>query len=242
MKIHRILVLAVVFCGLGTVARADGIGEFNTAFADAWGHYRQTLFYLKRGASPDIAAIELESFVGKWRAVVEKFAGAPPREFAGDPDWRKTLRGVAASADKALAELDRGEAEAARQALLPVRGELGDLHRRNGVARYSDRIDELSAAMNSLAEFRRNLPDPANAGELTSFVRRAAILDYVIERCREYAPTEIRDDEEFRRLIDGARVSMDKVWESLATGETPLLRVGIGELRSYERILFLRFG
>ncbi len=227
---------------LAPAAGASELSAFNSAVADAYGHYRQASFYLRRSASPDIAALELESFIEKWQAVVERFAGAPPDAFADDPQWGGTLREIASRAGTALASLDKGDAAAAQETLLPVRGLFGDLRRRNGVTTYSDVIDALSAGMEAFLKYRRNPPDFSDRGQVESMLRQAAVVGYLFDRCAARAPGELLADEEFRRLIDGARESMQKVWIAAETDDLRLLRVGIGEVRSFERILFLRFG
>ncbi len=240
--LRRWLSVAVFLVVLAPAAGASELSAFNTAVADAYGHYRQASFYLRRGASPDIAALELESFIEKWRAVVEKFAGAPPDAFADDPQWGGTLTEIASRAGSALAALDEGNAEAAEDSLAPVRGLLGDLRRRNGVTTYSDTVNALSAGMQAFLKYRRNPPEFSDRGQVDAMLRQAAVVGYLFDQCEARAPGEILADEEFRRLIDGARDSMEKVWKSSETGDSRLLSVGIGEIRSFERILFLRFG
>ena len=68
------------------------------------------------------------------------------------------------------------------------------------------------------------------------------MVAYLFEKCDARAPAATGDDPEFRRLIEGARESMDKLWGALDSRNIRLYRIAIGELRSYERILFLRFG
>jgi hypothetical protein len=227
---------------LAPAAGASELSAFNSAVADAYGHYRQASFYLRRSASPDVAALELESFIEKWQAVVERFADAPPDAFADDPQWGGTLKEIASRAGTALAALDSGDAEAAGETLAPVRGLLGDLRRRNGVTTYSDLIDALSAEMRVFLKYRRNPPDFSDRGQVDAMLRQAAVVGYLFDRCEARAPEELLANAEFKRQIDGARESMVKVWKAAETGNPRLLGVGIGELRSFERIMFLRFG
>ena len=161
----------IILIALAPVAGASELSAFNTAVADAYGHYRQASFYLTRSASPDIAALELESFIEKWRAVVESFADAPPDAFAGDPQWGGTLMEIASRAETALAALDKGDAESAQETLLPVRGLFGDLRRRNGVTTYSDIINALSAEMEVFLKYRRNPPDFSDRGQVGAMLR-----------------------------------------------------------------------
>ena len=243
MRIRILLIAAAVLFGLAANgARASEMSAFNTAVADAYGHYRQAVYYLRRSASPDTAALELESFIEKWRTVVARFGGSPPDAYADDPKWRNTLDGIAARADEALAALDKDDPETAKKTLDPILVELGDLRRRNGVFIYADRVNELGDEVGKLARFRRGLKDFFDAGQVDAFARKAAIVAYLLDRVDTEAPGDLARDEGFRRLIDGFRESMDKVWKALKTEDLRLLRIGIGEIRSYERILFLRYG
>ncbi len=229
---------------LGAPARTAHAGElraFNAAFADAWTHYRQALFYGRTG-NVAVAALELDEFTGKWSALVARFGESPPDAFADDGTWGATLGAIGTAAQQGLDHFDAGDAEAAGTALEPIRRIAGDLRRRNGVTVYSDDIDELSAAMDVLARYRREVRDLADGEARDRVTRQAAVVAYLFEKCDARASAKVRDDPEFRRLVTGARDSMNKLWTSLETGDIRLYRIGIGELRSYERILFLRFG
>jgi len=231
----------IFMCVLAQQVRANDLGAFNAAFADAYGHYRQAVFYGRSG-NVAVAALELDEFISKWDGVVTRFEAAPPDAFADDHAWKETLQSIAAAARQGLDHLDAGDAEAARQTLEPVRGIAGDLRRRNGIAVYSDLVDELSAAMAVLANYRREITELSDGDVVAKVAKQAAVVAYLFGKCDTRAPEEVRRDPEFRRLIDGANESLGKLWTSLKTGDMRLYRIGIGEVHSYERILYLRFG
>lgn len=237
----KLIVMLLAITLASPVAAASEIDAFNADFAQAYPSYRQTMFYL-RTDNHAVAALELDGFVEQWDALIERWAGKPPDSYAGDPVWAETLRDIGGRGKRALGSLDAGDGKGALEALAPVRGMLGDLRRRNGVVAFSDCVDELSAAMDIFAGYRRELRDLTDAKVVEPVRRHAAVVAYLFERCDRRAPAAIAEDAEFRRLMDGARVSMDRVWTGFATGDVRLYRIGIGELRSYERILFLRFG
>ena len=233
------LAAAIIFCILP--ANAGEVAAFNEAFAGAWGHYRQAVFYSRTGNAA-VAALELDAFTDKWSALVARFGDDPPDAFAGDAAWQETLQSIGAIAEEGLEQLDAGDLEAAKATLAPIREIAGELRRRNGVAVYADDVDELSAAMDVLAGYRREIKDLGDAEAVARVTRQAAVVAYLFEKCDARAPAATNDDPEFRRLIDGARESMGKLWAALDSGDIRLYRIAIGELRSYERILFLRFG
>jgi len=122
-------------------------------------------------------------------------------------------------------------------------------------------LDRLHGRILSLGEIgalpgggvaRLALSDADRAGrDLVTAWMRDLGLDVTVDRignvlgvrpgAMEAAP-EVTGDPEFKRLINGATESMGKLLKSLETGDILLYRIGIGELRSYERIMFLRFG
>jgi hypothetical protein len=241
-RLRAALLTTVILLGvLPQQGLASDLGAFNDAFADAWAHYRQAVFYGRSG-NVGVAALELDDFVAKWSVLAARFGDNPPDAFAEDLSWKSTLDSIGAIARQGLGQLDGGDVEGANKTLAPVRGIVGDLRRRNSVRVYSDHVDELSAAMDILAVYRREVKELGEPDARARVTKQAAIVAYLFDKCDARAPTAVRVDPEFRRLIDGARESMSKLWLSLGTGDIRLYRVGIGELRSYERILFLRFG
>lgn len=222
--------------------RASELGVFHTAVADAWAHYRQVSFYVGRAGNVEVAALELEDFIAKWAALEATYRDNPPDAFADDKAWARTLEDVGSRARAGLERLDAADVDGARDLLMPIRDIMGDLRRRNGIATYSDRIDELSAEMGVLAGYRREVKQLDDLEAVAMVTRQAAVVAYLFQRCAELAPPAVAQDPEFKRQIEGARGSMKKLWKALETGDMRLYRVGIGELRSYERILFFRFG
>lgn len=232
----------LVLSGLAAApAGAGRLSEFHTAFADAWGHYRQVAFHVGRGGEA-VAAIELDEFVSKWTALAATYRSDPPAAFADDDSWGRTLDDIGSRAKAGLERLDGGDIDGAKEQLLPIRGIAGDLRRRNGVVIHADSIDELSAAMDVLAGYRRDFKELDDPAIIETVTRQAAIVAYLFEKCDRLAPPAIAEDPEFRRQVDGAKESMDKLWQALRSGDVRLFRIGIGEARSYERILFFRFG
>jgi hypothetical protein len=215
--------------------------DFQSAYDGAYEHYREASFHGRTGNTP-VAALALDEFIVKWSALEARFADSPPAEYAGDANWKTTLGKILARAETGLNALDADDPEAAREAINPIRGILGDLRRRNNVVTFSDHVDALSAAMDVLARYRREVKDLGDAEMVAMAREQAAIVAALFEECRSEAASDVVDDPEFKRLVDGAAESMEKLRESLETGDILLYRIGIGELRSYERIMFLRFG
>jgi len=222
-------------------AHAGDLADFNKAVAAAYAPYRDAVSYL-RTENVALAAFELDDVIVKWRDVTMRFAAAAPDAFADDPTWEATLRGIGTRLDDALSAIDAGDDKAALQTLAPIRGELGDLRARNGVVVFSDRVNEVSAAMDALWVYFSAAPDLASAEIARDITAKMAVLTYVVGRCREQAPADLREDETFIRLIDGLAEGTGRIGRALDERNQNRLSVILGELRSFERILFLRFG
>lgn len=225
----------------GFPAALAGDGDFHAAQAAAYAHYREAVFYT-RSANIPVAGLALDEFIVKWTWLVEEYGETPPAAYAADATWQETLQEILRRAEAGLAALDMEDAAAANDAINPIRGILGDLRRRNNVVTYSDHVDALSAAMDVLARYRREVTDLDTAATVAMVREQAAIVEALFKKCATEAAPEATGDPEFTRLIDGATESMGKLQKSLETGDILLYRIGIGELRSYERIMFLRFG
>ena len=85
-------------------------------------------------------------------------------------------------------------------------------------------------------------PDLASAEIARDITAKMAVLAYVVGRCLEQAPAALREDETFIRLIDGLAEGTGRIGRALDERNQNRLSVILGELRSFERILFLRFG
>lgn len=222
-------------------AKAGGAGEFHAAVAEATGHYREALFYVRRGNAA-VAAFELDALVRKWDAVMDRFADAPPDAYAKDEKWRQSLQEIGKRARGGLAAAAAGKAKAARKYLEPIRRVLSELRRRNNVVLFADYVEDANAAFGDLFLFRRNPPDFTD-GKQVKRLRRA--LKKTIDRyqkCRDAAPPKVADDPQFKRLIGDSLFYLDRMW--VAIDEKNQLNV-VNILRrvvSSDDILWLRYG
>ncbi len=187
---------------------ASALREFNRAAGAADSHYRSALAYLRSG-NRDLGAIEIEESRKKWHLVIMRFGTAPPDAFAEDPTWLETLLSVEARLGKASAAVEIGDLPRARKVLASIRRTLGALRRRNNVTVLSDRMDEVSAAMDELWRFRRNPPDFTSADAMGRFAAKTAVLEYLLRRYSEAAPPELRDQPAFRRLVGDAGAGIE---------------------------------
>ncbi len=222
-------------------AAADAAVAFHRQSSDAYRHYREAVFYLKR-KNAMAGSFELESFRDKWRALAAAYDKKPPAPYGGDGKWSGTLNAIAVIADKALATAMDGDTESARGTLAPVPGMLRDLRRRNGVTLFRDYVETANAAFRELFHFRRNPPDFSDGAAVADLRGRLTAAIDAYKACREHAPAAVAGDEQFRRLIDDSLFYLDRMW--LAIDEKNQLNV-VNILRrvvSSDDILWLRYG
>jgi hypothetical protein len=242
MRKYVLAVLAALtVTTLAGTSRASNLSDFNEATAAAYRHYRTAVSYLRTGNAA-LAAIELEAATGKWQSVTGRFAANPPDAFADDAAWAATLNAIGQRIGQALTSTDAGDLKTARETLAPVRGELSALRRRNGIVVFSDRVDELTAAMDRLWRFRHERPDLASAAVLRELRSATAILEHLLRRCRAEAPAALRGDADFVRNLDSAIEAVERLWQAVESRDEQLLINTLRELRSFERLFFLRFG
>lgn len=234
------LTSVVLITGLSG-AEAGDARDFHKAVADAYGHYKEAVFYVRRGGV-SAAAFEIESLIGKWSIVVDRFADNPPDTYAAEPMWRKTLKEIDKRARDGLAAAARNDAEAARKHLEPIREVLSRLRRRNNVVVFSDYVDEANVAFRALFRFRHSPPDFTDENQVNRLRKALAETIRRYQKCRDAAPEAIAGQEQFKRLITDSLFYLDRMWAAI--DEKNRLNV-VNILRrvvSSDDILWLRYG
>lgn len=214
---------------------------FVRAVEEAYAPYRAAHFYLRTG-NPFVAVLELESALTVWRDKVMPFAATLPDAFIEDAAFKATLDDIARRLADGHARAADGRAEAAVKVLDPIRPALAELRARNRISTYSDHVDRANAAMDALWEFRRNQPKLSDPAVRNALRRAAAFVEMAYEICRDEAPAAFRDDPEFRRLVDGTLESMAKMWPAIDAKDLTTVINILREVRSFDHILWMRFG
>ncbi|MEK9726272.1 MAG: hypothetical protein VW405_22675, partial [Rhodospirillaceae bacterium] len=124
----------------------------------------------------------------------------------------------------------------------PIRQALVDLRRRNGLFLFADYVEEANRAMDALFEYRRKTIDFANLEEVRTLLRRTAVTADWYRRCMEAAPEAYQQSVEFKRLIDVSLASLSLIWEAARERNQRRVINILRELRSSDRLLYLRFG
>jgi len=238
-----LVVLLLLADGLpvAAVQAAESLVAFNAAVARADAHFRAATHYLRVGAA-DPAELELEALDLAWQEIVARFSDMPPAPFAADPEWGGALTSAAGRVVAARAASAAGDLTEARETLLPLRGELGMLRRRNGVAVFADCLEEIRAAAGGYVPLRETQPDLESAGDRRALLATTAVLEHLFGRCRDEAPSEVAADAQFQRLVDGALLGLDRMWSAVDDRDLRMVESTISEIYSFVRLLYLGFG
>lgn len=227
--------------GLTSPGLASDLQQFNGEVAAVNEHYRAARSYLHTG-NIDLALIELDDATAGWSAITERYGAAAPDAFSDDPAWRETLADIGRRIGDGLTAAESGDAEAAQRHLAGIRGLLSDLRRRNGVRVFSDEVDEVSAAMDTLWKFRTSPPSFDSAVEIRSLLDASAVLVFLVDRCRALAPADTVDDPSFARIVDSTLEAAGRLQHAVDQRNERLLINTLRELRAYEQMLWLKFG
>jgi len=230
----------VIFLAAGP-ARADTEGAFHAKINEAYAGYRAATSYLRTG-NPGLASLEIAGALDTWREVMVTYGDNPPPAYAKDAQLADTLSAIGKRLETALGAAESGDAEQATESLTPVRDMIYDLRKRNGVRLYADCITELNRAVEPLYKHRHKAPDLGNPAVRRQLVSESETYAALLKDCRGMAPAAYTGDAEFIRLFDGTRNSIQSMFPAIDSGDPNRVINVLRELRSFDRIIYFRFG
>ena len=221
---------------LSPAAHAGAPNDYVAGFERANAHLRAAASYL-RTQNPDLAAIELEQFNAAWKAVPSSIQDTENKSL-----FLNTRSDAAAAGQDALNAVDAGELEVARRGLLDARASLFAMHKKLGWDIFADCIWQANKTGKALWPFRRPPPDLQDESVRNEIKAATSAYLGALEACDAKAPATVNQDPEFRRLIDGSVQSLKKIPAAVdAKSNGGLFRFLI-ELRSFDRLLYFRYG
>ncbi|MGI9483779.1 MAG: hypothetical protein ACR2OR_15625 [Hyphomicrobiales bacterium] len=228
-----IVLVVLVFAPAAHAGAPDG---YVAGFEKANAHLRAAASYL-RTQNPDLAAIELEEFNAAWENLpaVSSYA-------RNEGLFSQIISAAATSGENALSSVDAGELEKARRELLTARASLYALHTGLGWEIFADCIWRANETGKALWPFRRPPPDLEDESVREEIKSASNAYLEALEACDAKAPSAIKIDPEFRRLIDGSVQSLQKLPSRVDEKSTGGLFRLLIELRSFDRLLYFRFG
>lgn len=240
--VARLVWLALVISMLiPALTRASDLADFNIAVAEAYRYYRAASFYF-RTENTGVAAFELKRMQAKWQTIMGRFADSPPDAFSADPRWSVSLAEISNSINKALAAANSGDVATGKSALAEIQQALSALRKRNSVRVFADSVDELNAAIAALSFYVQHPPDFDATEEKNEIKGAAAVVAYLARKCRVEAPPAYRTNEDFARLIEEMLEALGQMTQAVDRKDRKAAIGYIRVIRSYNRMLSLRFG
>jgi hypothetical protein len=239
--VARVACLVLALLGGGLTAHADELADFNAAVEAASAHNRVAIGYLRTG-NADLASLEIDRLRDAWTRLTERFSGKRPSAFEGNALYSKLFTGVSARLVGADIMLKTGRLDAARNGLDAIRGDLYDLRKASGVVVLADCIRDANAMMDALMVFNDRALDWNNSETRSALAGKASSYGAGLDRCEGIASESVRAAPEFRRLVDGAKASLELIPRAIASRDADLLHRVLIELRSFDNLLAFRYG
>jgi len=223
------------------VAKASEISEFHKQVSIANNFYRESQFYLRTG-NPAIAGFNLTDLQTQWDLILNTYLKTPPGLYADDINWRQSLTKISKQISLGITATDSGDLKKAALEIKPIRKLLVDLRRRNGVFIFSDCIYEANQAFAELFKYRASKPDYSKPDKIDEIRQKLANTIFWYKRCGETAPEQIKNNAQYKRLIDGALESFDLMWIAIREKNHIRLVSNLQGVASFNRLLYLQFG
>jgi len=224
----RLIPATLLALSIGLPAFAGEVGDFEMKLRAAYGDYRTALFTTNMGKAPESTA-SLGKFAKAWSAIAAE--PAPP-QYADDAKYAETLDAVTKIADAAAAEVAAGELTKAHDTLEGIRDQIGDLHIRNDIYSFSDRMNAYHARMEEVIAL-----DPANSAGVHA---EGAVLKYLLGDVAAHPPKEA--DASYKELLGVVEASVAKLEGAAKSGDAAAIKAAIDGLKAPYSKLFLKFG
>lgn len=235
----RVFLVPVLAAGLlpPLGALAGPFADFESQLREAYATYRTALFQTNSGKAED-SAKALAEVARQWDGLRADWAAGPPPQYADDPAFAATLGGVGASIAAAAAQVADRDLPAAHETLETVRDAIGDLHLRNGIVSFSDRMNAYHARMEHIL-----LTDFAAMGKaaLGPLREEAAVLAYLADEIAAH-PAPESDDPGYAPRIAALRRSVQALQDAARAGDLEAAQAAVGGLKKPFSQLFVKFG
>jgi hypothetical protein len=211
----------------------DSEGELRSVYAD----YRVALFQSSAG-NTDATNKALLSLNEKWAELTKQWTSAPPPQYADDARLADTLTLVDKVIDQAADEAGRGDLAKAHTTLEAVRSEISDLHGRNGLIGFSDRMNAYHAEMEKVLDANA---EGEGADPMPALRDAAAVLGYLADEIAAHPAPEAADPA-YAPLVDGLLKSVQALQAAAQSGDVASVKAAIAGLKPAYSKLFVKFG
>ncbi|MCB1377102.1 MAG: hypothetical protein KDK89_01845 [Alphaproteobacteria bacterium] len=219
-------------------AFAGPFADFEGSLRVAYGNYRAALFMTNMGKAGE-AEKALTDFAGRWATIESAWAATPPPQYADELSWKATLEQVKATAQAAADEVKSGDLAKAHSTLEAIRDQIGDLHTRNGIMTFSDRMNAYHEVMEEALGLDLSKGDAAN---LDLVHEKAAVLDHLARAALAHPPADGRGNGEFDTLSAAFAASVANLLDAVRSRDPAKIKPALGKLKPLYSKLFLKFG
>jgi hypothetical protein len=232
----RLVLLVAALLAAGA-ARADDLADFNAAVEAAAAHNRVAIGYLRTG-NKDLVSLEIDRLREAWQRV-----GTVKRPAVFDQKlYVKEMTDIAMRLVTADMMVTMGRPEGVRAALIGMRDDLYDLRKSAQVEVLADCVKDANTAMAALLAYDDRNLDFAKPGVGADLAAKAGAYGTTLKRCDSMADATVRQEPEFRRLVEGAQASLTFIPKAIAERDAGLLHRVLDELRAFDNLLAFRFG
>jgi hypothetical protein len=232
----RQLAIAAASLLLVGSAYAGPVSDFEKSMRSAYADYRGALFQTNAN-NRDEAVRAVNDFREKWSTLARANAKAPP-QYADDASYGATLAKVSAIVEAAAAQATAGKLAEAHGTLEAVRDQIGDLHERNGVIAFSDRMNAYHAKMEQILAKDYGGFSATGLGDLRE---DAAVLAYLAADIAAHPPADSADAS-YRTLLDGMNASVTALGLAAKSAEAGAAKRAVDGLKVPYSKFFLKFG
>lgn len=229
-------VFAVALLAAPARSLAGPVAEFEAALRTAYSDYRTALFHSNtKNAEGTVKAIA--AFETKWSALSIKYASPPP-QYADDPKWSETLAKVKFILDHAEAVADKGDLLEAHEMLEQIRDVIGDLHTRNGMVGFSDRMNAFHTAMEHMLQNKFDGFSTAGFGALRE---QAAVLAYLANELDRFPPPEAGETD-YAPSLKALQQAVADIQAAARASDVAAAKAALAKIKPVYAKLFLNFG
>ncbi|MGB8818536.1 MAG: hypothetical protein WCC66_11510 [Rhizobiaceae bacterium] len=235
---NRITLAILALAASTASAFAGTVADFEKALQGAYADYRAALFMTNMGKA-DESSKAVASMSAKWADIEKTWGSSPPPQYADDPKWPETLKSVAEISAKAATEVEAKKLPDAHATLEGIREQISQLHQRNGIQSFSDRMNDYHAAMEEVLAADITKTDDA---ALVKLHGQAAVLSYLSGQLSAHAPDAAASTPEFQQLNKAVADSVTAFLAAVEAKDAEKLKSAIGALKPAYSKLFLKFG
>lgn len=215
---------------------AGPVRDAETQLRGVYADYRTALFQSSAG-NAEKTVQSLQSLDGKWHALTKEWTAAPPPQYADDAALAATLQAVDTVIEKAAAEAGNGDLPTAHTTLEAIRAEIGDLHGRNGVIGFSDRMNAYHAEMEKLLDATAD----GKAADAALLQTTAAVLGYLAADIVAHPAPEAADPA-YAPLVAALQDSVQALQAAVQSGDAAAVQAAVAALKPAYSKLFVKFG